>query len=159
MRRVSLAGSLASMRGSPPLHLLVFTLLFALLVVPLSHLTATRPQPPGAHGASLSSSNSSKVHAIFRLRTAHPAEHLSLTLNGEELIPEASRSHPPTQMEIEHQVPNPHDGFELALQATWPSGTPDTVVSVEAEPDEFDAKSQFQWSNHNQAAGTFLFRW
>jgi hypothetical protein len=147
------------MRGSPPLHFILFLLLFLLLMVPLAHLTDAPHHPAPAAATPSQTAPEGLVESLVRVRTAHPAAKLSLKLEGKELLPAAAGSTPPTRIEFRCPLPNPKEGFELVVTAEWPPGTPDTAVTIEVEPDGWDLESMFLWSSNGRAAASHLFRW
>ncbi len=147
------------MRGSPPLHLFICLLGFALLALPLARLTFARPDIVAMKDANQSAPvTSTSTPTLIRIRFAHAPETLSLKLGVKELAP-SPISHLPSPLEIRAAVPIPADGIELILNATWPQGTPDTAITVELEPDDKDARTQTCWSRGAQMSEVLSFSW
>ena len=145
------------MRGSPPLHLILFALGFALLAVPLSRLTFARPIV--VRDTSALVTDVLTVPTIVRIRVAHVPEALSLKLNGHELVAGGGTRPTAAALELRENIAIPADGLEFLLSAKWPSGTPDTAVSVELEPDGLDAQTQTRWSTGAQIEDVITYRW
>lgn len=145
------------MRGFPPLHLLLFSIGFALFAIPLTRLTQSRAAASAPSPAASSSPAEALVTpAILRLRCAHLPAKISLTFNGRELLPAAA---PAFAVEESLQVPIPPDGIELKLEAEWPGGTPDTAISVELEPDGHETLSQTRWSTDGRLSEILVYQW
>lgn len=136
------------MRGFPPLHLIIITIGFALLAMPLAHLTSARP----ATSTAAETSSPSTTPTLIRVRFAHVPQSVSLKHDGRELLPASS-------IEFRAELTIPPDGIELFLTATWPAGTPDTAITVELEPDGLETQSQTRWSNGGSLAEPLLFHW
>jgi hypothetical protein len=51
------------------------------------------------------------------------------------------------------------DGDELWVSASWPSGTPDTALTVELEPDGLEQKSETRWSEAGELSEVLTFHW
>ena len=134
------------MRGFPPLHFLLFVLAFAIFAVPLSRLTFARPQvnAPTEDERELTATDPRPTYV--RLRFAHVPTNVSVTLGEQTIIgDDTAVGKNTTEMKLPLVVPK--EGVELMVTATWPSGTPDTAVTVEMEPDEMETKSVTVWSN------------
>lgn len=144
------------MRGSPPLHLVVFAIGFALLAVPLSRLTFARPTV--VREAAPVSTEAVAVPTIIRIRVAHVPESLSLKVNGRELVVGGGGKLTAT-MELRENLSIPGEGLEFLVSAKWPAGTPDTALSVELEPDGLDAQSQTRWSTGAQMEDVIAYHW
>lgn len=145
------------MRGSPPLHLVLFAVGFALLAVPLAQLTFARPAVLRDTSAVLAESPT--VPTVVRIRVAHVPETLSLKLNGRELVAGGGTKPTAAALELRENIAIPADGLEFLLSAKWAAGTPDTAVSVELEPDGLDAQSQTRWSAGTQIEDVITYRW
>ena len=145
------------MRGSPPLHLVLFALGFALLAVPLSRLTFARPTV--IRDTSPVPADAPTVPTIVRIRVAHAPEALSLKLNGRELVVGGGTKLTAAAMELRENLAIPAEGLEFLLSAKWPTGTPDTALSIELEPDGLDAQSQTRWSTGAQIEDVITYRW
>jgi len=128
------------MRGSPPLHLSLFLLGFAMLALPLVKLTSATPSSASKSEAKPVAEEAS---ALMRLRFAHKPLHVRLA-HEQKLLFEG-----PTDVlhELFQSLPVPEEGVELALTVQWPEGTPDTAVTLELEPDGLDTQSQTRWSS------------
>ena len=142
------------MRGSPPLHLVLFALAFALLAVPLGQLTFGR----------LDASQTERVAdplaptpAVLRVRFAHVPKGISVKLGAKELMP--AKPQATASMEARVELAIPKEGIDLLVGVTWPEGTPDTAVTVELEPDGLEAQAQTRWSTGAKLTEVFTFQW
>ncbi len=155
------------MRGFPPLHVIIFTLAFALLAIPLSRLTFARPEPSvtTAHAGGVGDSPAYEVPMLVRVRTAHLPSTLSLMLDGRmELLRQEYQRPTESTFEFERNIPLPRnlaDGIEIFARATWPEGTPDTALTIELEPlEDLSSRSATQWSGGStELAAPFSFSW
>lgn len=147
------------MRGSPLLQCLIGAIAFALFAVPLARLTFARAEvKPMGRASQTTPETAGAKHAVIRVRYAHPPKSLSLKLGGRELIP-ASTSPRPSPVETATELAIPQGGIELVLAACWPDGTPDTAVTVELEPDEFDTLRETRWSSGPALNEILSFKW
>jgi hypothetical protein len=147
------------MRGSPPLHLLIVLLGFALFAIPLAKLTFARPESPHAssrHEEPVVEQGKTKCRITVRA-VPQPAT-FSLKVGGREAITgfPASLTSP---MEADAQIALPDSGAELLVSATWPQGTTESAITVEIEPDGRDALSQTRWSGSGQMNEVLTFKW
>jgi hypothetical protein len=132
------------MRGSPPLHLVIFVVGFALLAIPLAQLTFARPartietevQSPQA-----------KTSTLIHLRFAHAPTSVSLKQSGGPELLKKLEDNATSEIEAKVDLEIPEAGIEFLLNVTWPDGTPDTAVTMELQPDEMDSQSQTHWSS------------
>lgn len=92
------------------------------------------------------------------IRYAHQPTALSLRLGDVELIPQGA-AFPASSIELNAKLSGPADGVELTLAATWPQGTPSTVLTVELEPDGLETRSQTRWSTGPQLMEVIPFNW
>jgi len=144
------------MRGFPPLHILAFALAFALFAVPLARLTFARPSPV-ARQSPPATSEAETTPTLLRLRLAHTPETLSVTLNGKELLKPDAVKNASAASRVNLDIPT--EGLELLVNATWPTGTPDTAVTIELEPDGLDSQSQTRWSSGSTLQEPFSYYW
>lgn len=145
------------MRGFPPLHLLLFAIAFGLVAVPLSHLTFARPVVvQGQTGKPAVIPDG--IHTYVRLQFAHVPEKVSVRL-GDQLLMDEKTAAPAATMMTEASLVIPKEGLELLVQATWPTGTPSTAITVELEPDEKEARSQTYWSADSSLSQIYSFVW
>lgn len=145
------------MRGFPPLHLLLFAIAFGLVAVPLSHLTFARPAVVRIQTGKPTVIPDG-VHSYVRLRFAHVPEKVSVRLGGQLLLDEKT-TNPAATMETEATFVIPKEGLELLVEATWPTGTPSTAITLELEPDEKEARSQTHWSADAALSQIYSFVW
>ncbi len=158
------------MRGFPPTQIFILALLFGLLAVPLVQLTGNAPSmthtdhdsgdsqvvkggtdhPEGEH-------KHVKVPAIIRLRYAHKPLSISLKSGGHEWLAKVDLSS--ALIETKAEVEISHDGNELALEARWPEGTPDTALTVEVEPEGFETRSETRWSSGSALSEILTLIW
>ncbi|WP_009963916.1 hypothetical protein [Verrucomicrobium spinosum] len=145
------------MRGFPPLHLLLFAIAFGLVAVPLSHLTFARPVVARAQTAKPAAIPDG-IHTYVRLRFAHVPEKVSVRLGDQMLLDEKTTA-PSATMTTEVGLVIPKEGLELLVQATWPTGTPSTAITVELEPDEKETRTQTHWSSDLAFSQIYSFVW
>ena len=129
------------MRGFPPLHLILLSLIFAIIGIPLYRLTSAGPvrqeESEPVAGA--------KTAAYIRLKYAHRPTEVSARLGTDDLLKGISLDE--TSIESEVQIAIPPDGFEIILSAKWPEGTPDTALTLEVEPAGLDSKKETRWTS------------
>ena len=131
------------MRGFPPLHLFVLTVIFLIIGVPLYRLTLlerTQPSPPVE-----ASTDSSKIKTYLRVKFAHRPTAMSAMSGETDLLKGVDFSS--ATMEPETTIEIPHSGVEILLHAKWPEGTPNTAVTLELEPEGLDSKSETRWTS------------
>ena len=145
------------MRGFPPLHLLLFAIAFGIVAVPLSHLTFARPAVVRTETGKPAAIPDG-VHAYVRLRFAHVPEKVSVRLGNQLLLDEKTTA-PTAIMETEATFVIPKEGIELLVEATWPTGTPSTAITLELEPDEEESRSQTHWSADAALSQIYSFVW
>jgi hypothetical protein len=132
------------MRGSPPLHLVLFAVGFALLAIPLAQLTFARPvQKVDTSAVAPPTSKPTLIH----LRFAHAPKSVSLKQSGGPELLKKLEGDAPTAIETKVDLEIPQAGIEFLLNVTWPDGTPNTAVTMELQPDEMDSQSQTHWSS------------
>jgi hypothetical protein len=148
------------MRGSPPIHLLLFSLAFLLLAIPLSRLTFGRKETFTPATIEAPSESPEAVNALLRLRFSHPPQTLVVRplSPGEAAILHlnANASSP-----VEQNVPLLLDDhtLELSIEATWPDHTPDAAITLELEPDGLDQQSRTVWSSGRSISEILTFQW
>lgn len=146
------------MRGFPPIQIFVLGLLFALLAVPMVQLTGKATHTPELEPTAAQTRAEMKpVPAILRLRYAHKPASISLKSDGRELFTKLDLESSPAELETEIVLSD--DGNEFSLEAKWPEGTPDTALSVEIEPDGYDAKSETRWSADAALSEILTYSW
>ena len=142
------------MRGSPPLHLVLFMVAFALLAIPLSHLTFARPESVVTTSQVQASE---KTSTQLRFRFAHKPVSISVKLDGTELfsakVPDKSTA------SVRNELTIPKEGLELVVTVAWPEGTPDTAFTMEVEPDGMDMQTQTHWSSGSHMEEFYTFQW
>ena len=141
------------MRGSPPLHLVLFVIGFALLAVPLARLTFARTNAPVNREVSVPDGTRTQI----RLRFAHVPIRASVKLEGRELL--AANFTRAGNIEFQTELSIPNEGIEFQVSVVWPDGTPDTAFSMELEPDGLDAQSQTRWSGGARMNDVIAFEW
>lgn len=147
------------MRGSPPLHLLIVLLGFALFAIPLAKLTFARPEIPhntAHHTEEVVVAGKTKCH--ITVRSSPKISTLSLKVGGKESIAEFT-SATASPMESDAQFALPDSGLELLVSAIWPQGTQEAALTVEIEPDGREAISQTRWSSGGQLNEVLTFKW
>ena len=131
------------MRGFPPLHLFLLTVIFLVIGIPLYRLTSqerTRSSPPVE-----ASTEISKIKTYLRLKFAHRPTAMTARSGETDLLKGVDYSN--STMEPETTIEIPHDGIDILLHARWPEGTPNTAVTLELEPEGLDSKSETRWTS------------
>lgn len=134
-------------------------LMFAALAVPLVQLTSAKPVMPVSaptEDVTLKSDLSKPVPTLIRARFAHQPKLLTVKL-GERLLLNLGIG--PSPVEASTSLVIPVDGIELQVDAEWPSGTPDTALTLEVEPDGLDTKTETRWSNGPALSDFVPFVW
>lgn len=156
------------MRGFPPLHVIAFTLAFALLAIPLSHLTFARPDTgaKAVEGATAPAEPTTNlVPVLVRVRMAHVPTSLSLKFDGsQEILPPELQKPSSGTIEFRTKLTLPkqaRDGIEIFATAAWPAGTPDTAITLDLEPEaEMESKSFTQWTSGSpELSAPFKYSW
>ncbi len=140
------------MRGFPPIQIFLLCLAFIVLAVPLSHLTGNTSN---AKVIQTKAAESKSVKALLRLRFAHKPSRLSLKIANKEQITAIDA----TPLEIETTLNSTKDGVDAFLSATWPTGTPDTALTLELEPDGLASRSETRWSSGCSLDEVITFSW
>jgi len=140
------------MRGFPPIQIFLLCLMFGVIAVPLSHLTG---ETSNAKVVVTSSEAASSINALLRLRFAHRPASLSLKVADQEAFSAVGES----PMEAEFSLPALDRGVDVFLVATWPEGTPDTVLTLEIEPDGLEVRSETRWSSSGGLDEVITFTW
>jgi hypothetical protein len=63
------------------------------------------------------------------------------------------------EAEIKVEAEVAKTGIELFLDAKWADGTPKTALSVEVEPDGYEARIQTRWSTDAAMNEVLVFTW
>ncbi len=140
------------MRGFPPIQIFLLCLMFGVIAVPLSHLTG---ETSNAKVVVTSSEAASSINALLRLRFAHRPASLSLKVADQEAFSAVGDS----PMEAEVSLSALERGVDVFLVATWPEGTPDTVLTLEIEPDGLEVRSETRWSSSGGLDEVITFTW
>jgi hypothetical protein len=138
---------------------LTFAVAFALLAIPLSHLTFARLDETPMALVKVEKQENEKVPTFMRVRLAHKPSTLSLTVDGKELLSADQQKPQELDLSLEAPLTIPAEGVEIFAKATWPEGTPDTAVTIDLEPSEKDPKSQTNWSAGTELGSAYLFQW
>jgi hypothetical protein len=141
------------MRGSPPLHLSLFLIGFALIALPLVQLTSATPRTMPV--AASTAPETQDVPVLLRLRFAHLPETVQLS-HGDSVL---FSGRPEAVQETTHVMALPAEGVEFSLRVQWRPGTPDTAVTLEVEPDALDAQAQTRWSSGLTLDEVIPFMW
>ena len=147
------------MRGFPPLHVIIFAVAFALLAIPLSHLTFARIDETPLALVKVEKQESSQIPTFIRVRMAHKPDTLSMTVDGKELL--SAEQQKPQELDLSFEAPLtiPAEGVEIFTKATWPEGTPGTAVTIDLEPNDKEPKSETNWSTSTGLKSSYLFQW
>ena len=143
------------MKGFPLKNLIVIVLALAALAIPL--LRVDRPAPAReADGAEIASAVGA-VPVMLRLRLVHPPltlelarEGIGVPLRGEGLERQGETILTMSGSALE---------LELELKATWPPGTPGTMVEVRAAPDGMPEQQRNVWAEAGTADEIVRFTW
>lgn len=127
------------MRGVPVLRLLIVFLGLAAVAVPLILLTSGQAKQAEREAPR---TTARVVRADVNCRFAHKPRFINLSVGDKTLVRIDQPENSPVSREI-HLAPE--EGLELKLEATWPEGTPETALTVEIVPDEFDARAETRW--------------
>jgi len=145
------------MSGFPPIQIFLLCLAFAIVAIPLGHLTGL----PDLHATmpAIKSTQKSKeiVSSIIRLRYAHRPLSVSLKTGSQELLDAVDLSASPSEVRMPLKI-SPK-GYEAVLTATWPAGTPDSALSIDIEPDGLELRSETRWSSAAQLNEVVTFKW
>jgi hypothetical protein len=140
------------MRGSPPIQLFLLVLAFGLAGVVLTSLTQYEvkqgPKVPR---------KVERSKMKLRLSWAGKLEKLSLKHEERELASGVDLSGDEAEIKVEAEVAK--TGIELFLDAKWADGTPKTALSVEVEPDGYEARIQTRWSTDAAMNEVLVFTW
>jgi hypothetical protein len=141
------------MRSSPPFQLALVLLGFIALAWPLIRLTSADRQ---ISAVQVKATETKAVSALLRVSYAHEPQSLSVKLGEKTLLTEITAG---GAAESTVELPLTQDGIELAVEAQWPAGTPNTALSLELEPDGLDAQSQTRWTGSGSLSEILPFIW
>lgn len=147
------------MRGFPPIHVLAFAIAFALLAIPLSHLTFARPDEAPVQHVLAEEKTGNKVPTFIRVRLAHLPTSLSLMVDGRELLSPEQQKPQEMDLSLDTELAISEVGLEILATATWPEGTPDTPLTLELEPSEKENRNLTNWSAGPQLSAAYTFHW
>jgi|GEM_PF-2116826 len=153
------------MRHWPITEACVVLVLGLILLVPLLHVTGGESSGGqasiGHHGGAEHSPaldptgvDAEPIACWITVRSAHPLEQLRLSCEGETLLQTQSV----TQVETSVDLAVGRTGLELLLEATWPDGTPESVVEVVVEPDTLDLQTRSVWAE-DSVDDILSFQW
>lgn len=147
------------MSGFPPIQIFLLCVTFALLAIPLTHLTEGRDAKDTGKGGAATARRSpdASVPAFLRLRYAHRPLTVSLKQGDTELLGRVDLAASPTEARVRLLLTKKI--AELSLRATWPDGTPDTALTVELEPEGVESRSVTSWSAQAQLNEVITFQW
>jgi hypothetical protein len=94
---------------------------------------------------------------MIRLRYAHKPLLISLKQDGQELLLKLDFTSSPAEEQASVVISK--TGSELELSATWPTGTPDTALTLEIEPDGLETRSETRWSSDSTLNEILTFIW
>ena len=148
------------MRGSPPKHLLLLLLAFALIAVPLARLTLGNGRELVAETETSLVSLAEPMERLARvvLRFAHQPQTLSLLSGERDLLEGVDWSESPVELEV--PLPWGKEGLELVVEARWDlePGVA-TAVTVEVEPEGEEQRSETRWSDGGSISDVLTFEW
>ena len=168
------------MRGSPILHLLVFAAAFGLIAFKVAEYTGKGGYAHAQHEAEPDHGHHEdddkrqvvegadshpegehvhvKVPAHILIHFAHPPTRVSLQQEDAELVG-LDLDWTQSPVEVEARIEVAHEGNEMFITADWPKGTPDTALTIEIEPNGFDARAQTVWTDEAELDELILFEW
>ena len=141
------------MRSSPLLLLSLVVLGFGALAGPLAWLTQATPAAPQAIAAEPASH---RVNTLVRLRFAHPPVKVSVKEADRVIATFDTPADNPIEITDTLALEN---GMELTIESAWPAGTPWTAVTIEIEPDGFEARSATRWTDSARLTEVVSFSW
>lgn len=148
------------MRGSPPKHLLLLLLAFALIAVPLARLTLGNGSNLVAETETSLGSLAEPMERLARvvLRFAHQPRTLSLLSGERDLLEGVNWGESPVELEV--PLPWGKEGLELVVEARWDlePGVA-TAVTVEVEPEGEEQRSETRWSDSGSISDVLTFEW
>ncbi|WP_113956904.1 hypothetical protein [Roseimicrobium gellanilyticum] len=140
--------------------MIAFIIAFALLSIPLSHLTFARVDKKPVVQDKAQNKAEEKVPTYIRVRLAHVPASLSIKVQGQELLSPEQQKPTATSISFEAELAIPAEGLEIIASATWPEGTPNTALTLDLEPSEKQNRSLTNWSKGNKLSPTsYLFLW
>ncbi|MDB6119039.1 MAG: hypothetical protein JWO08_2820 [Verrucomicrobiaceae bacterium] len=143
------------MRGSPPVQLAFLLLGFFILGVPLVRLTHGGAE--SVTGAIRTTSATDAKPVFVRIRYSQKPLKLEVKRGGENVLPAGDLTASP--VEAHTTLLSPLEGLEFSVAAEWPSGTPDTALTIEVEPDSLDGRTQTLWSTNGRIEDIASFTW
>ena len=140
------------MKGFPLKNLIAIVIALVALAIPL--LRVDRPAPATAAEA-VEVASAESVPVMLRLRLVHLPSTLEIAREGKTVLLHGEG--------LERQgatfLTNNGTALELACKATWPAGTPGTMMEVRAVPDGLPELQQNVWAEAGQAKEIVRFSW
>ncbi|MGI8602540.1 MAG: hypothetical protein ACR2OZ_06025 [Verrucomicrobiales bacterium] len=144
------------MRGFPPIQILLLTLGFILVAVPLARLTGNAPISMSTETPDRGDAGR-RTPAFIVVRFAHPPKHLEVR-QGEKVL--LSAEAPDTSpLEFSADVICGPNAPEFFIEAQWPDGTPETALGLEVSPDGFEVRGDTRWSLDGAMNRVFQLSW
>ncbi len=147
------------MRGFPLLNLLIALLLSGTVLLPFvykaSRVVPIPAEVAGPPGESLD--HEGRVSSHVRLRCGHAPSRVLLK-HGETLLHEWG-SPAGTILEETLMLPLTDNRTEFTVQATWPAGTPETVIEITIEPEGKAARMVNVWASGPAADELVTLSW
>lgn len=143
------------MRGSPPVQLALLLLGFFVVGIPLVQLTHGRLDSAVALPQKVMVDEARPV--LVRIRYSQAPTKLEVKNGAQSLVPQGGLA--PSPIEVESTFAGARQGLELSVVAEWPTGTPDTALTLEVEPDHLESRSHTLWSVHGRIEDTASFTW
>ena len=134
------------------MNLLAVSAVLAVMLIPLLRVDRPIVRPSLAAG---SAAVEATVPVALLLRCVHAPVEISLTVEG-KAVPLRGAG---LERQGEALLPVRERAFELELQATWPPGTPGTMVEVRAAPDAMPEQQQNVWAEAGAADEILRFTW
>jgi len=140
------------MKVFPLKNLLAIVVALFALAIPL--LRVDRPAPSRSADAA-EAVPAEAVPVMLRLRLVHPPLTLEISKEGKSVLLRGEG----LEREGETVLTNDGAALELAFKATWPPGTPGTVVEVRAAPDGIREQQRNVWADAGTADEIVHFSW
>lgn len=140
------------MKGFPLKNLLAIVVGLFALAIPL--LRVDRPAPSRTADAA-AVVPAGEVPVMLQLRLVHPPLTLEITNEGKP-VPLRGAG---LERGGETVLTNDGAALELAFKATWPPGTPGTMVEVRAAPDGMREQQRNVWADAGTADEIVYFTW
>lgn len=144
------------MRSWPVTEAMVVLALGLLLLFPMLRVTGGAPNAHGHHqGSETTAPDFRDTSCWLTVRSPHEIKALRIVCEGDEVLVKEGAF---KQVEESLTLPISITGIELLVEASWPAGTPETMVEVLLEPDQRDVRRNSIWGEE-QVEDILSFQW